>query len=181
MGKQLDKQTDVAHCLSLAYHANADYSEAFTDKVRRMAKSLETKLKVKVEHDDDMNYRSSQSIIVWLNGACQPVEPYSTRAVYRLIDYVSSKGPFFTLVTFELCQSKAGANGKKDLGKGSYWIRATNAPLDLAPLVIVIRKFMKTHHYHQLDGSILDQQVDGKVTDLDGKPATVFEILFSEL
>src|SRR5437870_3951814 len=93
--------------LQAALNAEADYSEMFTRAVRSLAHVLGDALSAPLEHDEDMNYSSAQKIAVWLDRAYQPVPPRDRRAVYRLIDYVSSKGRYFAFVTLRLSTSTA--------------------------------------------------------------------------
>jgi len=179
-------RTNVAETnrhLQTALKTGPDYSEAFTTRVALLADGFRKTLSLPVEHDTDMNYRAAQKIGVWLNEACAPVEPRSGEAIYQMNTYVSSKGRYFTFVTLKL--SDSGNNGRaRGLERlGRFWVRLDEdtIPAGIANLQKVITLLMQPMGYSFLPGSLLSREAKGHSTDLDGKPATLFEALFSEL
>ncbi len=169
--------------LERALNAEPNYSTEFTDEVRLLANTLEEVAPGPVEHDADMNYSASQKISVWLNKLCKPVPPRDPKAKYRVVIYVSSKGPFFTFATLKL--SPAAEIWKEEVpGQTMHcWVQLgySDVPGKIKPIQKRITTAMESHGYSLLDESALSRIVEGKSTELDGKPATVFEVLFSEL
>jgi hypothetical protein len=169
--------------LRAALKADPDYSEAFADRVAALARAVADELAVPVEHDADMNYSAAQKLVVWLNGAGVPVEPRSPDAIYRLNTYFSSKGRYFTFVTLAL--SASGENGR-DRGlelAGPYWVRLDDhaLPAGIVSLRRRLASFLRSKGNTFLEEPILSQEAAGHFTQMDEKPATVFEVLFSEL
>jgi hypothetical protein len=129
-----------------------------------------------------MNYSASQKIVVWLDRLCRPVPPNRLDAAYRLVDYVSSKGPFFATSLMKLSDTTAGWKEKGLTKPGKYW--TVIAAKGLPGRIMLIRKkvaaVMTSHAYLQLQEPILSKEAVGHLTQLDGRPATIFDVLFGE-
>src|SRR5271165_4537348 len=102
MAKAVLNQPGLNAAVQRALSAKPDYSDAFTERVCSMARLVEKGVSSGVQHDDDMNYSASQKIVVWLDVSCRAIPPNDREGKYRLVDYVSSKGPFFTFAVMEL-------------------------------------------------------------------------------
>lgn len=172
-----------AGALRTALDLEPDYSEAFTDKVKSLVRALQEVLSARIEHDADMNYSAAQKIVIWLDGKCRPVWPSVDRAVFQVLVLVSSRGAFFTIVTMRLTQSATDWKEKGLEKPGPVWAPAGNGDLpdEIVNLKKTIAAVMQSKHYTLLEGPVLSREVAGQLTELDGKPATVFEVLFSEV
>ena len=169
--------------LQAALNTAPDFSIAFTQEVMSLHRAMADELGALVEHDDDMNYGSSQKLVVWLDAKCHALPPRDPKATYRLMDFVSSRGRFFALVTLGLFTSTP-VGKEKGLEKPSqYWaaVADANLPDGIKRIQKKIASIMKENNYTLLDESVLAQQAEGHWTKLDGRPATIFEALFSEM
>lgn len=167
--------------LKKALMANPVYGDAFTTQVKSLAHVIGDALSAEVEHEEDMNYSSGQRIVVWLSEPCRVVAPYDAQAKYRLVDIVSSRGPFFALVILKL-SATTDLNAHREQPE-RIWesVGEESLPANVKRLRQRVAALMQTKGYKLLEEPLLSQQVQGRVTELDGKPATVFEVLFSEL
>jgi hypothetical protein len=183
MPKTVLRHTTLNGAVKRALSAKPDYSAAFTQRVRTLAKTVEDKLALPVQHDADMNYSAGQQVIVWLDKSCHPVLPNDRDAKYRLVDYVSSKGPFFAFVVMRLSDTAAGWREKGLTEPRPYWtiIGAKDLLEKIASIQKKISAVLRSSDYALVEEPVLSQEVEGHVTELDGKPATVFEVLFSEI
>jgi hypothetical protein len=177
------KLPDLSRGVQAALKMDPDYSQAFTKRVALLARSISDALSIQVEHDPDMNYSAAQKIVIWLNAHYQPVPPRSPDAVYRLNMYVSSKGRYFTFVTLVL--STAGENGQErrlDLPE-QYWVRLDedSLPAAIQMLQQQIASVMQSQGYTFVNEPLLSQEAEGYTTEMDSRPATVFDVLFSEV
>jgi hypothetical protein len=82
--------------------------------------------------------------------------------------YISQWGPFFT----SRYHKKKGWN---------EWIADERAGKRVSAILAQVEKQLEKLGLRRVPESFLTQPAPGQVTDLDGKPATVFESLFSEL
>lgn len=140
-------------------------------------------LSAHVEHDDDMNYSSAQKLVVWLDKGCNLIAPRNNKAAYRLIDFISSRGRFFTFATLGLSASTAGwkEKGLEQPRKSWSLVAKEKLPKEIVSLQKRIAAIMQLEHYEFLDDSVLAQEAAGHWTKLDGQPANVFQVLFSEM
>jgi hypothetical protein len=175
----LKKALDV----SKALNSQPDYSVAFTRRVGALARRIHDDLSVPVEHDSDMNYSSAQKIVVWLDKSCRPVSPMSGEAIFRLYDYISSRADYFTFVTLRLSASERGWKERGLAKPARYWIAVaqSDAPAGVKAIKDRLSSIMQSEGYTLVHGTVLSEEVKGRLTELDKKPATVFEVLFSEL
>jgi hypothetical protein len=166
MHRRTVKRADPS-ALQAALNTEPDYSKAFTHEVAILAHAIEEVCRVPVEHDDDMNYSAAQRLVG---------DPRDSHAVYRLLVLVSSKGSYFTFVTLHLSDSLAE-------GRGPCWIRLANEeiPDEIKKLQKKAAGILEAKHYTLLEGIALAQEAEGHLTGMDGTPATVFEVLFSEV
>lgn len=170
------KVTDSTVAFEAALKANADYSMGFTQEVQTLCSRIEDALSAKLEHDDDMNYSSSQKLVLCLDAKCEPVMPSDPMARYRLTDFVSSKGRYFAFVTHKQSVRNRGE-------PQAVWVVVENrdVPEGIKAIQKRIAGVMRSERYTLLEGPILSRVLKGRFTELDKKPANVFEVLFSEL
>jgi hypothetical protein len=179
----LKKAVEIDKCVKNALSSQPDYSAAFTRRVGALAKRIETELAAPVEHDSDMNYGSGQKIVVWLNKDCRVVAPRSLDAAYRLEDHISTRGPFFTFVTLRFVPSNRGWKDRGSAKPEAWWVAVAenDIPDAMNPTRERVASIMLAEGYTHLDAAPLSETVEREMTQLDGKPATVFEVLFGEL
>jgi hypothetical protein len=177
------KSAGMGRDVQLALSTEPDYTIAFTQKVASLQSVIAEALAAPVEHDDDMNYSSAQKLAVWLDARCNVVPTCDPKAAYRLIDFVSSRGPFFTFIALGLSASTDGWIDKGLDKPARYWSRVSEdkLPDGIQRLQQKIASIMESKCIMLLDDSILSQESEGHFTRLDGRPATVFEALFSEM
>ena len=90
------KSADMSRDLGVVLNTAPDYSETFTREIKSLHHVIGNAIAAPVEHDDDMNYSAAQKLVVWLDKKCHPIAPRNSQAAYRLVDFVSSRGRFFT-------------------------------------------------------------------------------------
>lgn len=144
--------TDLNHYLGQP----PDYSESFTRRVEALADQVRARCGATVSHSADMNYASSQTITATPeSGDCQ------------VRCYVSSRGPLFTIATFER--------------EGNAWRIAPNECRSCAQLIACVRDISVEFALREVPSKDWSLPAPGHVTDMDGAPATLFDVLFSEL
>jgi hypothetical protein len=152
--------------IAKALKASPDYSENFTEAVAGVRGKLEKAIGQSVYHDPDMNYSASQSLSVSLDTHGQPVQRGDASARHELVFFVSSRGKLHTAVWRTRISHKE-------------WRLCTP---DVSPsLQSRLHRLIEEGGYALVQGPVLDELVPGAVTDMDAAPATVFEVLFSEL
>jgi hypothetical protein len=182
MSKNSSTDAELSRKINKALSSKPDFSETFTNRMATLAHIISRTLAAPAEHDPDMNYGSSQRIVIWLSQSCRPVHPRSQDSVYQVVEYVSSKGPFFTFVTLHLSHSESTGTDGTPSGPQRYWIRLADkdVPAGVRALCKKITSIMQSFGYSLLEGSTLERVADGHLTEMDQRPATVFEVLFSE-
>jgi hypothetical protein len=160
-----------------------DYSEAFTRRVAQLAHAIGDDLATPVEHDMEMNYSSAQKIAIALNAAFQPVPSGSAEIAYRLHVCVSAKARYFAFVVLGLSSSEDGWREHGLERPGRYWtVLDENAvPAGIRLLQRKIAAMLKVKGYTVIEGSLLSRIAEGHLTQMDERPATVFEVLFGEM
>lgn len=168
--------------LTTALQSSADTSSGFSEKVRRILDQISEAIGVDVGLDADMNYRAGQRIAVRCNERAEPVGSQDSSGVIDLSVFVSSRDSYYTYVLRRLEKpsfdfAKLGLPQPKEVwntvaSQDEAWPKAVMTAID---------SIMKRNSYVCLEGPVLSQIVEGKYTDMDGKPASVFEVLFSEI
>jgi len=151
----------------------ADYSELFRQRVGKIADRLSQVIGTPVTHDADMNYSSAQKIKLWLDAKGWAIAPDSPDAEYALIVLISSKGPYFAYAWLGRDRSQAGSHWRAHYG--------ADLPEPLWSYAERITSELKGMGYRPISGPILNEVVEGFLTDMDQTPATVFQVLFTEL
>jgi len=183
MPKKTVKRASVNRDPKVALNTAPDYSATFTHEIMSLHRVIAEELSASVELDDDMNYGSAQKLVVWLDRGCRLIAPRSPKAAYRLIDFVSSRGRFFTFITLALSASTAGWKEKGFEEPKRYWnlVAKGNLPDGIKFVQKKIASVMESNKYALLEDPVLIQEATGHWTKLDSRPATVFEVLFSEV
>jgi hypothetical protein len=133
-----------------------DYSESFTRRVVALADHLKARCGATISHSADMNYASSQTIVVMPeSGGCQ------------VRCYISSRGPLFAIATFER--------------EGNAWRIAQVECRPCAQLIACVRDTLVEFGLREVPSKYWSLPAPGHATDMDGAPATMFDVLFSEL
>ena len=120
--------------------------------------------------DKDMNYRASQVVRLHLNDDYVSCEYNSSNVTRQLLYYISSKGPFFARVLMAKTADNLWELLPESL-QGFYF----------CDVVQKIDDQLCKSHLTLLEGEVLKEIVPGLTTDMDGVPATVFEVMFAEL
>lgn len=167
--------------LANALQSPADYSSGFSEKVGRIRDELSEALEVRVGLDNDMNYRAGQRIFIRFNDRMTPVGPEDPSGVVELSVFVSSRGAYYAYLLRRLGKppfdfTRMGLPQPKQvwstIGHGEAWPRNAMTCVD---------SVMTRNSYACIEGVVLSEVLEGRFTKLDGKQASVFEILFSEV
>ena len=156
--------------IQLALERQPDYSERFTQRMEFLRASISRSLEVPVYLQSDMNYSASQKLSIVLDGNQRACDMESDSHVFKLLFLVSSRGPFFTFV----CLHRVGQN---------EWARMSNSKECKGHDSIIeqVNTELEKEGLKALSEDILEETAVGHTTLMDGAPATVFQVLFSEL
>ena len=143
-----------------------DCSEDFTNTVAGMRRKLELAMEAPVYHDSDMNYSASQKLSVFLDAQGKPVQREDPWATNEVVLLISSRAKLYTTLGLERLV-------------GNEWRVRT---CDTAPgLLSALHRLLQEEGYAHVQGTVLSEPAEGAVTEMDGVPATVFQVLFSEM
>lgn len=152
------------------YDNPVDYSKEFDERVGRLADELRGALGVDPRHETDMNYNAGQRVSVLLTGDGVPTEDPAA-AGYRLTIVVSSRGPVWARMAW-----RKGTNARE-------WFPATAE--EAAPaggkVMDAVATVMTAAGLRQVPDDVLDDELQGRVTEMDELPATVRDVLFCEV
>jgi hypothetical protein len=151
------------------YDAPVDYSKSFDERVATLAKALSDELGgLPVRHDTDMNYNAGQRVSAMLTADGKPTADVAS-AIFRITAVVSSKGPVWALMPWH-----------KD---GRTWVPVPVPELPGAAdsVLAAITKTMAAAGLRQVPDEVLNDEVEGRVTEMDELPATVRDVLFCEV
>ena len=118
----------------------------------------------------EMGDYGSVKLVLWLDAAFQPVANYSLDSVYMVKTILSSRDSLFTFVFL-----------KGRMKQVWYPMDPTALMSELLTYKSIISNFLERHNYLLLEGPVLDELAPGHVTELDGVPATIFQVLFAEI
>lgn len=165
----MENDTTEHKVLIQALSEPADYSNSFDQVVEQLRIKLVQALGAEVFRNGDMNYSSAQTIELWLGKAHEPVGTRSA-ALYGILIFISSKGHFCAI----RCITQDAPR---------RWLPLPDGELDknLEAYIQKTEQILATEGYVSLSRSVLSQKVEGHLTRLDKLPATVFQVLFSEL
>lgn len=150
-----------------------DYSESFTSVVRDIRRILECELRVSIVHCEDMNYSAAQTLTIFFDDKLQPLGHDCNPGSYKLVILLSSKGFFFTIICYQ-----------RDISKQQLvWHLLTNEHVPSIVLRVGVQAstILNRIGWRQLTKPQLEEVVEGYYTEMDGAPASVFQLLFSEL
>ena len=164
---KLMNQESYKHALA----AQTDYSTNFTQMVEELCVKLSQFLEMKFYHDAHMDYSSSQTIELWLDKAYKPVIERHD-ADFLVAIFVSSKGRFF-----------AARCRVRDAILPKVWNSVSSVELDqnIQHYLQEIASVLKDNGYILIRDSILSELAQGHRTRMDKLPATVFQVLFTEI
>jgi hypothetical protein len=151
-------------------HVPIDYSKEFGERVAELGRALSAELGQPVALDTDMNYRAGQLLVVYL-GPDGSVTGEAAEAATMLRIAVSSRGPLWTLLAWRQDEPR-------------HW---SPVPLGSIPgehaagTIAAIDRVLSAAGLRRVPEDRLDEPVPGAVTDLDGAPATLRDVLFCEV
>lgn len=163
----MDNQSEIEKALQ----APIDYSDSFSNKVLNIKAELERVLNTELQYAGEMNYSAGQRLTFYLNDKCEFEKPTGNISIAVKI-YISSKGPFYA-IRYQRLVGKNEWENEMNLTKCSEKLQElinTN-----------VASALKSESLIELSGRLLNEVVVGKFTELDNCPATLFQVLFSEL
>lgn len=144
-----------------------DYSPEFTGKVAGLGRDLGAELGVRVEHDTGMDYSNGQELTVYMSADGSPTSDEVAAALaYHVC--VSSKGPLWML------------SGGRKTHQPREWRDVTGGQVDADDVRRVIDEHMARARLDRVPDHALEDPVPGHLTEMDGLPATVRDVLFHE-
>lgn len=164
-----------------ALEAPPNYSEEFAVWVEEVAAAIAARLGVNVEHNSDMNYSVAHQIVIKYDDDGHPAQPDKGYR-YRLIVLLSSRGKFYTIVVYRRTDVGCDYREYGLPSAGTYHLRFDYREQEgIQSSLESIRGVLQNVDVHEVDPDYLNEYVPGKVTEMDGVPATLFQVLFSEL
>jgi hypothetical protein len=139
-------------------NAAVDYSPEFTRRVSELGTLLRRNCNAEVTHRSNMDYSAGQ--VLWLTT--------NLVADHQLRVYISSRGPLFAIRQFE------------QIARAWHEISQPTR-IDDGGLADCTRRILQEAGLAEVSKAEWSLPVDDRRTDLDGAPATVFDVLFSEL
>lgn len=152
--------------IKAALSAPPDYSEGFRERMEALCSRLQPLVDAPVYLDSDMNYASAQKLSVFVDREQRPVPRDAESSCRELVFLISSRADLFAAVELER-------------NSGNEWrvSRAAAASRLSSKLAGVIEEA----GYEAVHEGVLSEMAPGRVTEMDGAPATVFQVLFSEM
>jgi len=159
-----------------------DYSIRFENKVKSIQKSAEDFFNTVVDVDDDMDYGASNRLTFYFDKKSRIIssaENYTKEERWVKADYfvevlISSLGDFYW----------SRVVGKKKILGLTMKKNATRTEgfsSEVLQNKSKVDDFIENLGFQSIPEILLGKIVPGKKTDLDGSPATVFDIIFSEI
>ncbi len=152
-----------------------DYSDGFTKKVSVLGDLIGSALNASIYHDTDMNYSASQKLQVYVGNDKKYLKLENSNAqdlwkisAFIINIYVSSKANLYYIDIHKKINTREAVFPKV-------------IPSFVKTKVSEVKKFMEENGFLPIPEDFLEKTVDGYVTDLERKPATIFEIIFSEI
>ncbi len=158
----------MTQSLKEALKGEPDYSAEFTDRVRSIRDEIQKTLSIEITHSDQMNYCNSQELSVFIDSNGTVVQ--RSRSQYRLKLKISSVADYYTYSVRE-----------RDAADSRVWNLLSEPPRQVAEWVNKVMYVMQGLDFQYLEWNQLQFEVPGKYTELDRKPATAYEVLFSEI
>jgi hypothetical protein len=147
----------TADLIASALATAPDFSPPFTSRVAALTVAIRESCGTAVEHDSSMSYAASQSIS-W--------DEEQGGRTFKFRIFLSARGPLYALTAYRM-------------EKPREWRREVDAPAstDFA----CIRSILDGQGLTFLAATDLEGLAPGFVTEMDGVPASLFEVLFSEV
>jgi len=159
-----------------------DYSSRFEDKIISIQKSGEEYFKTVIDIDNDMNYSASNKLIFYFDKASKMIENSTNftsenrwlNADHIVEVFISSLGDFYW----------SRIIGKKRVLGITLRKNATRTEgfsNNILQNKTIIDEFIERFGFQTIPNPLLEKTVPERKKDLDGTPATVFDIIFSEI
>jgi len=166
--------------LMKAIKKSPDYSTTFDDAVERIRTELSNRLNLPFMHDKDMNYSVSQRLIGYFNNLGYSLGVNNAQnADFALVVFISSKENIFTMLVMQ--KQVEILEGQSKVQHLWSKLASDKIPPLIQKHVANVSKILQELGYKLVIGEILEHLVPGYTTKMDNKPATLFEILFSEI
>ncbi len=148
--------------------AKAENYASFTNRVKGIGKIISEELGISVRHDPDMNYSRGQKLSFWVNH--QGISVGIEKGDFEIALFISSKG--------KLCAWRF----LKKITRNEWGPTSLESlPGQFKQMIGKLTLKLESHGYQLITDDILDQFVPGHYTEMDEAPATLFNVLFSEL
>ena len=159
-----------------ALNNHCDNSEQFHILTQEIAADVSSKFKCYCKTEPWGNYTYSNKIILFFNNnqPCLSKSDMFDRELYLLL---SARGPFYTFMNYM-------KTNDKDLNGKPLWIIVDNdnLPKEILKNIKTITTVLRKYNMQFVnDKQMLEQVAEGHYTELDGAPASVYEILFGEI
>jgi hypothetical protein len=171
----------MAARLAEALSTPADYSCAFTERIRELGRHLSSVLGLTMSHNESMDYAAGQMLVLYLDSAACSTESNSPEADYMISLFLSSRGRFVAVHVRHRDSSPARDYRVNRMGTQWMLTRLCEVPFSIQGVIDRLGSAVASDGWEILDETVLNRLVPGAFTKLDGKPATVFEVLFSEV
>ena len=159
--------SDEDPAIERALAADPDYSPAFTERVVRLAEAMAAETGLHPVHSDNGNYNVGAFLTLHLDAKGNETAN-APGARYALTVAVSSKGPLYTLLL-------------ADRDGNGFYAAPFAEDLPFRTLVAQLRAFLREAGLLEVPQERLEEMVPGHLTELDGAPATLRDVLFCEL
>ena len=157
-----------------------DYSEDSDAEARRLGAMVGEAIGCKVHYEFSGNYNYCDSLSFFSDARGRRDEIDGASLWSRF--FVNARCKVFMLRTLFLCTTPSPFINIEPPGR-PYW-RLT-MPYEVAEVARDLHRIAEDllieNGYQNLDGDVLEEMAEGHFTDLDGKPATVGEVLYGEL
>ena len=155
----------------------ADYSLQFDQRVSALSNFLTARLGLSFIQNRDMNYSSSQTLEVPLDGDGNPISTNASPS-YRFVLFLSSKGPFLAIIVY--CKRNGTLMSASPV---PFWERCNSMEWSekVSDLYRKVVSLLEEEGIIEIRDLQWDIKVEGHFTEMDNHPATLFEILFSEI
>ncbi len=174
--------TNLEETILRACKNEVDYSSRFEDKIISIQKSAEEYFKTVIDINNDMNYSASNRLIFYMDRNSKLLEDTTNftkenrwlNADHIVEVLISSLGDFYW----------SRVTGKKKILRFTLKKNATRTDgfsTSVLQNKTRIDEFIERLGFQTIPDPLLWKTVPEIKTDLEGKPATVFDIIFSEI
>lgn len=149
------------------------YSEKFSEQVAKIGNIISSHLGFPILHDKDMNYRAGQSLSFSLSG--RPPYAPSRNGCIEIDIYISSRSELYCFFCRDSQIEFIGSN------ESGFFVKPELFPVPVQEIVSTCRNILNSMGFKEVENALLNLKIPNFFTELDNLPATVFEILFSEI